>query len=51
MFTMTIASKYSTWSETTNSLEGARLRAAAIYGDCIVVITDKDGKTYSRYEW
>lgn len=51
MFTLTIYSKYGVQTETMQTLEGARLRACALYNDLAVKITDSDGREYRRYEW
>jgi len=49
MFTLTIHGKYGTFTETFTTLEGARLRAAALYGDLPVSITGTDGAEYRRF--
>lgn len=47
--TLTVFSKYGQQAERFTSLEGARLRAAALYGDLAVRITDEAGTEYRRY--
>lgn len=50
-YTLTVHGKYGTFTETMQTLEGARLRACALYNDLAVTITDADGKEYRRYAW
>lgn len=51
MFTITVHGKYGPFTETFDSVGGARLRAAALYGDLPVTITDQTGREYRRYEF
>lgn len=48
-FTLTITGAYGEFTDTVDSLEGARIRAAAVYYDCYVRITDEQGRHYERY--
>lgn len=48
-YTLTIYGKYGPFTETFDSPDGARLRAAALYNDLPVTITDNDGREYRRY--
>ena len=48
-YILTIHGPYGDFTETFGSLEGTRLRAAALYGDLPVTINDNNGKEYRRY--
>lgn len=47
--TLSVFGRYGTFTETFGSVEQARLRAAALYGDLPVRITDAAGTEYRRY--
>lgn len=50
MFTLTVhPARYAEFSEQIDSLEGARIRASAVFYDSPVTITDEAGNEYSRY--
>jgi len=48
-YTITVHGSYGNFTETFDSLEGARLRATALYGDLSVTINDNNGTEYRRY--